>query len=256
MNKKKLFSVLLVIVMLMLTACSAKQVEEINTETSDMGTSTSQAEETEISKVQENTEESTEETATTESTSSTITMAHNIKVEMHDAPTTTSKTKDKATTTKNEVSTTKKSNPTTKNTKTTTKPNTTTTKQTTKATPYCLLTIECSAIIKNIDKLKDGHEDYVPSNGYILNNYKVEYTEGDTAYDILKKGCKEKNIKLTTESTIYGTYVAGINNLDEFDCGSQSGWLYSVNSKFPSVSCSKQKVNQNDSIKFEYTCSY
>ena len=35
--------------------------------------------------------------------------------------------------------------------------------------------------------------------------------------------------------------MEGINNLYEFSCGDLSGWIYSVNGSFPSISCSEYK---------------
>lgn len=119
----------------------------------------------------------------------------------------------------------------------------------------CYVTVECKEILGKINKLSPGHSKYVPKNGYILYNYPVKYSVNDTAYDALKTACSDNNIKLTATSTIYGIYVCGINNIDEKDCGSQSGWLYSVNSVYPSVSCGKQEINPNDNIIFHYTCN-
>lgn len=119
----------------------------------------------------------------------------------------------------------------------------------------CYVTVECKEILNKLEKLSPGHSKYVPKNGYILQNYPVKISIGDTAYDALKTACSDNNIKLTSTSTVYGIYVNGINNIDEKDCGSQSGWLYSVNSIYPSVSCGKQEINPNDNLIFHYTCN-
>ncbi|MGN0524630.1 DUF4430 domain-containing protein, partial [Eubacterium sp.] len=102
----------------------------------------------------------------------------------------------------------------------------------------CTLNVECKSILNNMDKLKDGHSEYVPANGYIIKGYKYTAKAGFTAYDALKKACEDNGIKLTAKSSMYGTYVSGINNIDEFDCGSQSGWMYSINGNRPNVSAS------------------
>ena len=49
-------------------------------------------------------------------------------------------------------------------------------------------------------------------------------------------------------------YIEGIANLYEFDCGSQSGWMYKVNGWFPNYGCSKYAVNEGDTIVWCYTC--
>lgn len=120
----------------------------------------------------------------------------------------------------------------------------------------CTLNVECKSILNNMDKLKDGHSDYVPANGYIIKGYKYTAKAGFTAYDALKKACEDNDIKLTAKSSMYGTYVSGINNIDEFDCGSQSGWMYSINGNRPNVSASSQRVTDGDEITFEYVCTY
>lgn len=120
----------------------------------------------------------------------------------------------------------------------------------------CTLNVECKSILNNMDKLKDGHSEYVPANGYIIKGYKYTAKAGFTAYDALKKACEDNGIKLTAQSTMYGTYVSGINNIDEFDCGSQSGWMYSINGNRPNVSASSQRVTDGDEITFEYVCEY
>ena len=145
----------------------------------------------------------------------------------------------------------------TSTTKSTTKTNGKTTTKPVETQPKkadsCTITIQCKAILSSMDKLKKGHEQYVPDDGMILCSYSVEYQDGDTAYDILKRACSENQIKLSARNTQYGTYVSGINNLDEFDCGSQSGWLYYVNGKSPGISCGKYKVSPDDKIEFSYT---
>lgn len=155
-----------------------------------------------------------------------------------------------------DVVTTNKKTTTTTSKATTTKTTKATTTTTTKQAPYCTLTIECKTILDNMDKLKSGHSDYVPSDGYILKEYKCPYSNGDTAYDILKRGCDNNGIKLTAENTSFGIYVSGINNLDQFDCGKQSGWLYSVNGTQPNIGCGNYTVSSNDTVIFSYTCTY
>ena len=130
----------------------------------------------------------------------------------------------------------------------------TTKKQHTQVESFCYITIECSAINENIDKLKEGHARYVPENGIILAKTKCTFDEGETVFDILEKICSKKGIPLTSRETVYGIYVSGINNLDEFDCGRESGWVYTVNGSSPSKSCSKYELSPGDSIVFKYVC--
>lgn len=155
--------------------------------------------------------------------------------------------------------TTAKTSTTTKTTSTTTTKRTTTKKTTTTTTAsskqYCYLSIECSKILDNMDNLKPGHDKYVPSDGYIIKNYKFEITGKETVYDVLKEACKDNGIKLTAKKTSMGIYVTGINNLDEKDCGQFSGWVYRVNDGIPPrKSCSMYILSSGDRITWSYTC--
>lgn len=139
---------------------------------------------------------------------------------------------------------------------TTSNPTTKKNKPTVKDEISCTINVECKSILNNMDKLKDGHSEYVPADGYIITGYKYTAKAGFTAFDVLKKACDDNGIKLTAKSSMYGTYVSGINNIDEFDCGSQSGWMYSINGNRPNASASSQKINDGDEITFEYVCEY
>lgn len=134
----------------------------------------------------------------------------------------------------------------------TTKSSTTATSSSVTAT----ISIECKSILDNMDNLAKGHESYVPSDGVILDEYTATYNKKTTAYDLLSDACKENNISVSSEKTSFGMYVSGINNLDEFDCGQQSGWTYYVNGKMPNVACSAYKLKNGDKVVFSYTCSY
>ena len=128
--------------------------------------------------------------------------------------------------------------------------------QTTSSEIDCTITIECKSILDNMDDLKKGHESYVPKNGIMLENYKTTLKNGSTVYDLLKTACKNNKITYTAKDTMYSVYIVGINNIDEFDCGKKSGWLYSVNGKYPNVSVDSKKLKDGDKVVFTYTCSY
>ncbi len=138
----------------------------------------------------------------------------------------------------------------------TTKKKTTTTKKqtTTSSTITCTVTVECKSVLKNMDKLADGHAPYVPSDGYFINSCTVTLDNGSSAYDAVQLACNKQGVHMTTVNSGYGKYVKGFNNIDEKDCGSQSGWLYFVNGSSPSKSCSKYKLSNGDNVVFSYTC--
>lgn len=128
--------------------------------------------------------------------------------------------------------------------------------QTTSSEINCSITIECKSILDNMDDLKSGHEKYVPKNGIMLDNYKATLKSKSTVYDLLKKACNDKGITYTAKDTMYSVYIVGINNIDEKDCGKDSGWMYSVNGSFPNVSADSKRLKDGDKVVFTYTCSY
>lgn len=134
------------------------------------------------------------------------------------------------------------------------KSSTTKEKTTTKSTITCYVTIECTVVLKNMDNLKEGHEKYVPSDGYIVSNETVTVKNGSTAYDAVKEACNKNGVKISTTGSGKSVYIAGFNNLDEFDCGNGSGWTYYVNGSFPPKSCGAYTLSDGDSIRFSYVC--
>ncbi len=122
-------------------------------------------------------------------------------------------------------------------------------------TVTCTITVECKNIHKHMNQLKSGHERFVPNDGYIIHAESHTVNRGSTAYDVLKLACNAHGIRLTAKSTSYGVYVVGINNLDEKDCGSASGWMYKVNGTVPMISCGKYKMDSGDNLVFYYVCT-
>lgn len=181
-------------------------------------------------------EQSTAVTATTTTQATTSTTV---------AETTTKETTAKPSTTKTQTTTKKKKITTTK-----------VKKKKKTDTVTCTVTVECKSILDHMDELKEGHEEFVPDDGYIIKNYTYKAKAGYTAYDALKSACNNNDIKLTAQKTSYGVYISGINNLDEFDCGKQSGWMYSVNGIMPNTTCENVTVDDGDSIVFTYVCTF
>lgn len=155
---------------------------------------------------------------------------------------------------KNSNNTTEKSQNTNSDTEKTTKASSAPKKTTTKSYITCSVTIECSVVLKNMDDLKDGHQKYVPSDGYIISNTSVSVKNGSTAYDAVKAACSKMGVKISTTGSGKSVYITGFNNIDEFDCGSGSGWTYYVNNTFPPKSCGAYTLSDGDSIRFSYVC--
>lgn len=134
--------------------------------------------------------------------------------------------------------------------------------------PYCTVVIKCTTVLRNFNSLKDEKKCFVPSSGVILSSGKVYFTEGDSAFDVLQKACQEntcdmnciycqdRGIQLEYNYTpaFSNYYVEGIHQIYEKDCGSLSGWMYSVNGSFPSVGMSQFPVSEGDIITIEFTC--
>ena len=169
--------------------------------------------------------------------------------------TTTSKKEETTTSKKEETTTSKKEETTTaKKEETTTAKKEETTTEEPKLT--CTISINCSTILNNMDKLDPAKKDFVPSDGWILKKTTVTFEKGETVHDILKRVCKDKGIHMESAYTpVYDSaYVEGINQLYEFDCGSQSGWMYKVNGWFPNYGSSQYEVSNGDEIAWVYTC--
>ena len=121
---------------------------------------------------------------------------------------------------------------------------------------YCTINIRCETILDNMKDLAKGKGKYVPANGVILSTSRIEFYEGETVFDVLKRACSRADIQIEYSWTpLYGSYyVEGLNHLYEFDCGGQSGWMYKVNGWYPNYGCSVYKLKDGDVISWNYTC--
>ncbi len=121
----------------------------------------------------------------------------------------------------------------------------------------CTITICCDTILNNTDKLEEAKAPYVPEDGVILPVITVEFTEGETVFDVLKRVCEAADLQIEYSWTpLYDSYyVEGINHLYEFDCGFESGWMYEVNDGFPNYGSSAYEVKPGDKIEWKYTCT-
>lgn len=189
------------------------------------------------------------------------------------AVTTTNSTTDKNNTTAKPVSATK--SVTTKSGGTVSTASTVKSAKTTSATKKqgktvtCTIEIECKTILNNLGNLRTEKKAFLPKDGYILKETTVSVAEGSTVFDVLKLVCKnntcpekcsycrKSGIQLEYVYTpgYDSEYIRGIHQLYEKDCGTQSGWMYSVNGIFPNYGVNKYTVKNGDDIKFRYTCN-
>lgn len=125
----------------------------------------------------------------------------------------------------------------------------------------CTVSISCATILDNLDKFNPEKIELVPEDGWILKPTKVTFNEGESAYDLLVKVCKENKIHMTARWTpIYNShYIESINNIKEFDCPTDrfhntSGWMYCVNDWYPNYGISRYQLKKDDIVEFNYTC--
>ncbi len=124
--------------------------------------------------------------------------------------------------------------------------------------PTCTVSISCATILENLDRLNAEKADLIPADGVLLAPTAVEFTEGESVFDVLKRVCHENKIHMEFyETPVYqSAYIEGIGNLYEFDCGEGSGWMYRVNDEFPNYGCSRYTLADGDTVEWVYTCDF
>lgn len=124
--------------------------------------------------------------------------------------------------------------------------------------PTCTVSISCATILENLDRLNAEKADLIPADGVLLAPTAVEFTEGESIFDVLKRVCRENKIHMEfSETPVYqSAYIEGIGNLYEFDCGEGSGWMYRVNGEFPNYGCSRYPLQDGDTVEWVYTCDF
>ncbi len=121
----------------------------------------------------------------------------------------------------------------------------------------CRVSVSCRTVLQNMDKLDESKVGIVPADGWLLPPITVAFEKGESAFDVIKRVCREQEIPLEFSLTPgYDTaYIEGIGHLYEFDCGSLSGWMYLVNGAVPQVGCSAYTLQSGDVVEWAYTCS-
>lgn len=122
---------------------------------------------------------------------------------------------------------------------------------------HCTVEIRCDTILQHMDRLSPGKDIYVPADGVLLPAVELSFQPGETAFDLLRRACQQADIPLEYSWTpLYDSYyVEGIGHLYEFDCGSQSGWMFRVNGAFPNLGSSDFVLSDGDSVSWLYTCT-
>ncbi|MBQ8004239.1 MAG: DUF4430 domain-containing protein [Oscillospiraceae bacterium] len=121
----------------------------------------------------------------------------------------------------------------------------------------CTLEIRCDEALSS-SALAEEKRKLLPENGAIIQKCEVGFNSGENVFNILSRTVRERKLHLDfSETPAYGsTYIKGISNLYELDCGEFSGWLYTVNGESPDVGYSQYKPNDGDEIAFTYTCDW
>jgi hypothetical protein len=120
----------------------------------------------------------------------------------------------------------------------------------------CSIEIRCDTILDNMDKLAEGKDELIPSDGLIIKIDSAEFTEGDSVFDVTQRELQSRRVhfEYVYARAYESAYIEGINNLYEFDCGELSGWIYSVNGDYPSYGCALYKLKDGDAVMWQYTC--
>ncbi len=120
----------------------------------------------------------------------------------------------------------------------------------------CTLSVSCAVLLDKPDALEEGKRELVPEDGWILPPTEVAFSQGESAFDVLQRTLREKDIHMEfSETPVYqSAYIEGIGNIYEMDGGPMSGWLYLVNGSMPEYGCSQYFLQNGDKVKFLYSC--
>ena len=120
----------------------------------------------------------------------------------------------------------------------------------------CTLEVRCDTLLNQLDKVPAEKVTLVPEDGILLAATEVEFTGGESVFDVFRKTLREAKIhfEYVDASAYDSVYIEGIGNIYEFDCGPQSGWMFSVNEVYPGLGCSAYTLADGDVIVFSYTC--
>lgn len=120
----------------------------------------------------------------------------------------------------------------------------------------CTLEVRCDTLLGKLDQMAKEKAVLVPEDGILLETVEVEFSGGESVFDVFRKVLREEKIhfEYVDASAYDSVYIEGIGNIYEFDCGPQSGWMFSVNGIYPGLGCSAYTLADGDVIVFNYTC--
>jgi len=117
------------------------------------------------------------------------------------------------------------------------------------------LSVSAQTILNNMHLLHADKHELVPEDGFIFPPKQVTAYEGESVFNVLQREMRRNRIHMASRFTpgFNSAYVEAINNLFEFDMGPLSGWVYSVNGRFPNFGSSRYLLSPGDVIEWLYT---
>ena len=121
---------------------------------------------------------------------------------------------------------------------------------------FVTLSVSVKTLLDKEDLMNQEKLELLPADGYIFPAQKVEFYEGESAFNVLLREMKKNKIHMEYVMTpIYNSnYIEGIGNIYEFDCGELSGWMYSINDESPNLGTTNYILKDKDVVKVLYTC--
>ena len=116
------------------------------------------------------------------------------------------------------------------------------------------ITIDCKTILDNMDDLKAGYLDFIPKDGIVLESVVIRVKKDSTVLNVLEAVNEKYNLNLKIRKSPFGAYITGIKYIEEKICGNSSGWMYSVNNDFPGQNAGSYRLKDGDNIKWRFTC--
>jgi len=124
----------------------------------------------------------------------------------------------------------------------------------------CLVNIDGELLNVNIVMKKSGTDPEIPNDKYadlyikgyrglILDKSNIKLKDRESVLNFTERILDENNISYENRNG----YIAGIDGQNEFDKGSGSGWMFSVNGVFPNIGAGKVILKDGDSVRWLYT---
>lgn len=111
------------------------------------------------------------------------------------------------------------------------------------------VSVTCQNAVGN-ESLKSGID--LPKDGFIINTLSIDVKKGESVFDATKKACEKSGTTFLFNGSVFGQYVSKIGPIAEKECGDGSGWTYTVNGKYPNVTCNSVILKNGDSVEWIY----